>query len=199
MSAEVKEHHALTVLPGTVRSPHKKMKKKKTGGLKNLKKNLKKGSMNKGSSLSQSCLSISSINKFLVVTLIVLVSLRTTWLYIREDVYKNIDHVTSKANAMLNNSNAFEHIHKLATFINNSKLFIKKNNLMHEHGNNVQPPHSNGIVLDCCKRRPYCLDKCWWGRKDYIVLTAEKYLQNKLTQSCCKTKDGGVSCTEKKF
>jgi hypothetical protein len=194
MSAEVKEHHVLAVLPDKVTSQKKrrKKKKKKIDWLKNQKKDHENDPGSQSHSTIVSCLSISSINKSLVFILVVLLLSHTTWLYVRDDVYKNIDHVTLKANVMLNNSNVFEHIQKLSKFINKSKLFMMKNDLMRKHHNYLQPPHSNGMVLDCCKRRPYCLDKCWWGRKDYTVLTAEKYLQNQLTQSCCKTNDGGI-------
>lgn len=43
----------------------------------------------------------------------------------------------------------------------------------------------------CCKRRPYCLDKCWFGNSP-IQLSEEQYKANTRTQSCCRTNDGGV-------
>ena len=36
------------------------------------------------------------------------------------------------------------------------------------------------------------LDKCWFGRDDYEILSVKDYLSNQLTQGCCKSKDGGI-------
>ena len=84
---------------------------------------------------------------------------------------------------------SFESSENFRDFISSTKSFLKtKSNVHFDH----RPPHSNTKQLRCCKRRPYCLDKCWFGRDDYETLSVEDYLSNQLSQGCCKTKDGGI-------
>ena len=55
----------------------------------------------------------------------------------------------------------------------------------------LKPTQNLPSSFPCCKRRPYCLDKCWFGSPP-VQLKEEEYKMNKYTQSCCRTKDGGI-------
>ena len=199
MSTEVKEH--ILIVASSSPNKNKRIKKQQKN-----KKSKKKASKKKDTS-SSSSIATSTINKSLLLIVLVLVAIRLSWGLIETTVNKQVDGMSIKAshlilNKILNNSN---HLQTFESFINTSKLFMKENNIIINNNNNnnnndknnndeiIDPPNANpNPAIDCCKRRPYCLDKCWFGKNNYATLSTIAYSRNELTQSCCNTKDGGV-------
>ena len=131
-----------------------------------------------------------NINMAILVTIFVLMSWRVAWNYIRPQspIGDVPTHLLFQKYSNFS-VGSFQTSEKFRDFISSTKSFLKtKSNVHLDH----RPPHSNTKQLRCCKRRPYCLDKCWFGRDDYETLSVEDYLSNQLSQGCCKTKDGGT-------
>ena len=123
-TAEVKG--ILPVLSETAISPKKNRKKKnKTDRLTIKKQNRKNNLLQKGPSSSHQTImysvSITSVNKSLVLIVAILILSRTIWFSISKDLHKNIDRLNFESHVIMNGSDRFAHIQKLATFINDSK------------------------------------------------------------------------------